>query len=852
MFRLVIALIGLLLAMELHSQSFQKVGINGISHSYTGGWNGAGGSFYDWNGDGLDDVTVTQYGDDPKFYLNTFDGFELVDPPYIEDDGDIKAICWVDFDNDGDQDIAATRYTGAFSLYENDGDFNFTDISADAGLPVTDHFTYGHSWADYDRDGDLDWYICNYHFEGGIKNYLFRNNGDGTFTECAEEVGVDDGVNYSFQAVWIDLDFDGWLDLYVINDKDSPNSLYHNNGDGTFSDISAASGSNIVIEAMSNSFSDYDNDGDFDIYITNAVFPNALLSALSPLYFVNQADQAGVTVDQMCWGALFIDCDNNGWSDLYVSTEGSENVLFINDQEGGFYSSESPAVTLNSHTFGVALGDINNDGKGDLLTVDSSPGQSVVWRNIEENDHHYLKVDLEGVISTKDPFGAQIICYSGGIRQMKQLSSMENYLTQSSQYLIFGLGDADIVDSLHIAWPSGWMEKYSSIEADQFIHLREGESLNFDIQYSTDNSLCQGDSLTLSASDWPGYLWSTGETSQSIIIHESGSYSLDLIHETGYHFSVDSMEIEFHQLPQYDVIVEPISCSGENDGAISIIPANPDTEINVSWNNGLDTTALNGLFYGNYIAQISNEHSCSSTINIQLSDPIPLDFSIDLTEPSCYDAGDGSLQAIQLSGNGTMNYWLNGFSGDSLFNGLFADDYYLSIQNEAGCLWEWTGELSSPEELLAVTDTEAEIWGEDGSISWDISGGSPPYQILLNGEEVSESIEGLTNGTYLLEITDAQGCSYSEEMIIEDHTGVESPADFNQVLIFPNPFIDQFSIRFPDSLGTILDFEIYDGLGRLVKNGLVSSGDQIHALELKSGRYILQFDTDKSYTIIKE
>ena len=321
---------------------------------------GSGISSYDIDQDGWDDLTFCMRNDSLVFYRN-IEGQFVRSPSFLYAAGETKHVLWVDYDNDGDLDLTVTTWEGTYRLYRNDGNFAFTDISVEAGLAQNIENTYGASWADYDRDGDLDMYVCLYEYEGNQTNFprfnhLYRNNGDGTFTDVSLEAGVSDGIQMSFQAVWLDHDEDGWPDLYVINDRWFSNSLYRNNGDGTFTDITAVSGTGVVgQDPMTASVADLDNDGDLDIYMTNTGWFDKV-----GMLLVNNGDGTfselgipyGVNIDTWSWGATWVDVDNDSWQDLYVTTSMPngpvmDNVLYHNNE--GISFSNSPWLFEGDH-----------------------------------------------------------------------------------------------------------------------------------------------------------------------------------------------------------------------------------------------------------------------------------------------------------------------------------------------------------------------------------------------------------------------------------------------------------------------------------------------------------------------
>lgn len=267
------------------------------------GYNGNGCSFVDFNLDGWDDATFSTLTGVLFYENNQQGGFNEVDLG-ITILGESKHPTWIDIDNDGDLDFFSTNYNTPCSLWLNEGNGNFSDISATSGIQQTYLWSSnGASWGDFNNDGFLDVYITNYNVEGGITNYLYQNNGDQTFTDVTPYCNCSNGVRNSFQSLWFDINDDGLLDLDVINDRvNYPNSIYQNLGNGYFVDIGPSVNFNQSIYAMSLSMSDYDNDDDADFYITNGYPGNLFLNYQNGIY-MDIAGNQNMEVYEVCWGA---------------------------------------------------------------------------------------------------------------------------------------------------------------------------------------------------------------------------------------------------------------------------------------------------------------------------------------------------------------------------------------------------------------------------------------------------------------------------------------------------------------------------------------------------------------------
>ncbi|MEO5907217.1 MAG: VCBS repeat-containing protein, partial [Saprospiraceae bacterium] len=309
----------------LYSESASS---SGVIHEYGNGDPGCGVSFYDFNQDGLDDLSLGGIeGRGISFYQNTGGIFNKVDLnvniPY-----EIKQILWVDVDNDGDKDLYVACFDGYNLLFKNKGNLVMEDITQLAGLPTEIHRGFGALFSDFNRDGWLDLYYVKRRTEADSilnENRLFLNHPNGVFTEVTDLAGVADRGRKPFCSVAIDYDNDKWPDIYINNDKQTINTLLHNNGDGTFSDVSAETHTNIQMDAMGTALGDYDNDGWLDMYVSNIPTGNVLLHNNGPddqgiFTFTDLAPASGTTFNGVAWGTNFLDADNDGDLDLYVNS----------------------------------------------------------------------------------------------------------------------------------------------------------------------------------------------------------------------------------------------------------------------------------------------------------------------------------------------------------------------------------------------------------------------------------------------------------------------------------------------------------------------------------------------------
>ena len=459
----------------------------GTAYSYgTSTW-GGGVSFADFDNDGWDDLTFASEEGTEIYFLKNNDGiFNSISLNGISNTFKTKQVIWIDYDNDGDQDFFVTGFEGVNKFYKNDGDMNFTDISSTIGFFQTDLFTYGVSFADMDNDGDLDAFISN---RDGVaddqRNYLYRND-EGTYIDITASAGLSMSSHLSFCSIIFDYNNDGFQDIYISNDKpDNLNILYKNNGDGTFDDVSEYSGAGIGINAMTTTIGDYNNDGWFDIYITNTPEGNELLRNNGDGTFTNVAEATATTFNSVGWGAVFLDADSDGLLDLYVSSDFDGSVgSFLS---AAFYHQQNNETFIIPENIGFqddtrksytnAIGDINNDGKPDIV-VGNDIEPNFLWANTTVNENNWLKVKLEGVISNRDGIGNTIEINIDGQSQYRYTLAGEGYLSQNSFYEFFGMGNATEVDYVKVTWTAtGEIEIINNIAANQAIIIKEGSGV---------------------------------------------------------------------------------------------------------------------------------------------------------------------------------------------------------------------------------------------------------------------------------------------------------------------------------------------------------------------------------------
>ena len=468
---------------------------------------GRGSAWGDYDNDGdLDIVAVGTYQPHALFrnngdgtFTNTADEAGIADPR-----GGWGSL-FADYDNDGYLDLYITRggWSGAAenTLYHNNGDGTFTDVTHTAGV-ADPQSSFCAAWADYDNDGYLDLYIADGVIGDGAANVLYHNNGDGTFTNTAEAAGVADTGN-SLGTAWGDYDKDGHIDLHVVNFGQS-NVLYRNNGDGTFTDVTPSTGMNLpVTDAFVTFFLDVDNDADLDIFISNSgsfqAFIAGQITGTAPhdsdrqvLYrnngdgtFTDITRESGLYHAYGAMGANFGDINSDGYLDIYLATGAPQmgrlerDALFRNNGDGTF-TDATAALGLGNigKGHGVTFGDVDTDGDIDIYVPVGGAFIGDQWHNLFYRNtgtgNNYLTLKLVGVKSNRDGIGAKATLRMGNDVIYREVSGGCGFGSTNSLSLEIGLGAHTKVDTLEIVWPSGQVDTRRNLAVNQRLILTEG------------------------------------------------------------------------------------------------------------------------------------------------------------------------------------------------------------------------------------------------------------------------------------------------------------------------------------------------------------------------------------------
>ncbi|MFB3786534.1 MAG: CRTAC1 family protein [bacterium] len=426
-----------------------------------------------------------------------------------------------DIDNDGDLDIYVSNFREDV-LYRNNGDGTFTDVTKAAGLGDP-RLGAGACMADFNQDGRLDLFVANYIecpldtpapcTRMGVPVYcdpstwnmyepqqasLYFNNGDGTFRNVSQESGIAQYRGRGMGVSCTDYDNDGDQDIYIANDV-TENFLYRNQGDGTFQETALFAGVAYDLHgheqgSMGCDFGDYDGDGWFDLIVTSYQNqPNTLYHSLRDGTFEDVTIPSGViagSMENVSWATFFFDYDNDSLPDLFIANGHlqdniekiepqtkyeSPNQLFRNNGHGTFTdvsAQAGPGFQVRRSTRGGTFGDLDNDGDLDIV-VSNSRREPTVLLNELRNGNHWINIRLEGVKSNRDGIGARVEVTAGGKKQMNEVRAGSSYQSHYDLRLHFGLGKAETIDQIRVAWPSGQVDTLPNVKADHFVKIKE-------------------------------------------------------------------------------------------------------------------------------------------------------------------------------------------------------------------------------------------------------------------------------------------------------------------------------------------------------------------------------------------
>lgn len=474
----------------MYAQSFTKI-VSGPMVNTSGDSRSV--NWVDVNNDGFLDCMITNGpngGQNNTLFLNNGSGGfnALTGDSIVLDNKPSDGATWADSDNDGDEDCVVVNWYGLNNLfYKNNGNGTFTKINS--GTLVTDGgYSETASWGDYDNDGLVDLYVTN--SAGTLQNFLYKNMGISGFLKVVGGDVVTDAFQ-SRSVNWTDMDLDGDLDLFVTNEGGQNENIYRNDGNGVFNRIFTGALVNGGGNTISSSWGDYDNDGDLDVFLANNLSNNAL--------FRNDGnfDFTKITTDTVSkdfgrsFSSAWSDVDNDGDLDLYVTNAFGPQIkrtcfFYLNNGNGSFSRiSNNPIVLDSAWTYGCAFGDYDNDGFDDLAVATcrfAAVDQPDFLYHNNGNANNWVTIKLQGVISNRSAIGAKIrakaVINGTPVWQMREISAQNGYCSQNDVRAHFGISNATKVDSIIIEWPSGILQYLINVSPNQFLTIVEDVTLN--------------------------------------------------------------------------------------------------------------------------------------------------------------------------------------------------------------------------------------------------------------------------------------------------------------------------------------------------------------------------------------
>jgi hypothetical protein len=629
-------------------------------------------------------------------------------------------------------------------------------------------------------------------------NMIFTNN-NGDYFERIEYSDLNAHTKKSFQAAWCDINNDLYPDLFFGNDNSVGNEFYVQNENGYFTDQSETSNLVVPAFAMCASFADFDNDSDQDLFISDGQMNQYPLMINNGQGIFTQDMVQPLFFNLEGWGSLWMDADNDGWQDLFICTRGGGidnqdfNNVFLKNDTGNFTNISIPEITdVPLGYYCNASGDFNNDGKVDMILTAEETGQILILENTSENNNHYIKFKLNGRLSNRNGIGAKYACYFNDMVRTGYLQAGENFLTQNSQNIIIGIGEANFLDSLRIEWPSGITDVYYNIERNTFNILTEAETLP---GIAIGNSNCSDQPITVSVAGWSTHVWNNGEisasttynpgpievevgtgfghtillageippvinytvqrevtaptcpgvqdgqiyywvnNSENVLIQEWLIDSLgEGLVEVSFPYADGCIYQEVQELaaqshPTISEVILQNTCPSIEDGSISIIMSGGILPYNQSFG---DTIIFDQLAAGIHDVVISDFNQCTVTYQAEI---LTNTISNIIQHASCADESNGSVVLLYYYDQGKVETFL--------FDSLMAGSYELLINASDGCPLSWNGTLGYLDTLdIGLDITNTICFGDsvlfDPQINGNISAGnwyfSSPGDWLSAGE----------------------------------------------------------------------------------------------------------------------
>jgi hypothetical protein len=617
-----------------------------------------------------------------------------------------------DINNDGKNDVIAGdyNYTKLISAFSDTMDFSFDN------LPGPSFFAQAANFADIDNDGFLDIFVC----DDNAESRIWHNNGDGSFEmgddmiDMATDPPSDNSGNYG--SIWSDFDNDGDLDLYIakcrqgVTDPADPrriNALFVNDGENNYTERAADFGLKIGYQSWTADLNDIDNDGDLDCFVTNHDFQNQLLENDGSGHFrdISTGNDIGISTTTFPLQGVMRDFDNDGFVDILVS--GSDHHLYHNNGDKTF--TEVPNPFDNNDIESYAIGDLNNDGFPDIyagyanIYTNPSNIEDVIWMN-DANDNNWFGLNLIGTESNRNAVGARVEIYGDWGIQIREVRAGESYGIMNSFKQNFGLGQSDAIDYLVVKWPSGIINVIDNPTINEYLTLTEspcgGAPVEVEITAAGNTTICEGGTLNLEAPAGYNYIWSTGETTQTITISEPGAYRLIAQDPaTGCYGASQNISIalEVPEIPEVTIDGELEFCAG------SSVTLTVSEALSYDWSNGGTGQSIEVTDPGTYF--VITEGTCdfytseSYTVNV-LPAPAPVAEDVEVI-----DAGPATLVA-----SGENPRWYDAETGGNLL--AENDTLFLPLVESSLTFWvEDLIEYDEPQSNVGMAEHAGSDYG---------------------------------------------------------------------------------------------------------------------------------------------
>lgn len=722
-----------------------------VSMYYESAIFGQGVSFFDFDNDGWDDLTLSNGNYGSTLFRNlegTFEPWQNFPVP------NAKNCLWADLDNDGDNEIIFSTINNGLYLFNANEDGYYIPVPGafqwlDQVANFNNLWLYGMSFTDINLDGYLDLVVANYTTEKA--NFAFLNQHNLNFL-IDPNTAVKTFHKATFQPAAIDLNHDMTADLYFANDYEQGNDFFYNHldslGQNTWTVASEETGLNIAVNSMCNSWCDFDNDQDLDVYVSNLEPGNKLMRNNGNNFFENIADSIDLAVHRQSWSSLWIDVNNDQWSDLLVTSASADYAytswnahLFIAQGNGQFAPADTNTFLFSAYN--SSKGDFNRDGLYDIAMSASNFDVFKLYQNLDTTQNKFIRFTPKGKLSNANGIGCHYYLYTNNNIQYGYIQSGENYLGQNSQHIILGLGQNNQADSLVIEWPSGIVDKYYNISHGSDLNIEEGKSRWY--LPPIPSGLCSViDSIYLSMYPNYQYQWSDGIATNARWI-SANSYEFVVIHQ-GQVIDSIGFQIDLWNIDKNFTIV-PAPCNFGSFGALTDLTENQQYQLSPDF-------TLSALPIGLYTLNITNAQGCSFDTTFTLSFETEWMLNIaDSTGMCTYNFPNSDSTIYSNIAITNLDGWPEIWPAKN-------DTWNLHITNSQGCEIDTAITIVPIYPPSYTLDTNAMVFGLTLSIE-NISNGNVHFE--MNGDTI---LDIYSSGSFNI-ISSNNGCTWMDVIPIE-------------------------------------------------------------------------------------